>query len=645
MTRFCFSFSMLLLSFLSNAQDLEIWEIQGNLALTAYANSLQSTSENIVTAVGQDRFFIQCPEDRSDDDPMTSDGMMVYTGNDTPQVEVGDLVNVSGLVIEYENLTEFTNQGLSYEVVGEADLPEPIILNNTFPSINPQIIHELERVEGMLVQFENAVTTAPTSDDGKTYLTLSGERPFREPGIAFPGQAGLPLWDGNPEVFQVDFRRILGESPDWYTGVTVSATGVMSFSDFRYVFYPTEFLQEENIVEEAVRQKNDNEISLGCINVFVLDSDHSDYQTRLTKLAKYIMESMQHPDIIAFQEVERLVVLEDLVDRLEELYPQQTDYSPYLFGGSSNGFSIRNGYLVNNNIMDVTVTQLGEFEEMSTGDNLHGRPPLLLEAKLATIPPTPISVLNIHLRSLNGITGGDQDYVRLKRHEAAISVANMIQERQDDNLFIVGDYNAFDFSDGYVDVFNQLSGLPSLGAEYEVEDIVDPPLIYQNELLPEEERYSYVFRGNAQTLDHCLSTSLTGIDVTDMAYVRGNADHPEGLVNSASAFGISDHDGFVVYMETELPIAVNELEDWGRLSYPNPFNRGDRISFDLRKKERLRCELFSLDGRLIYQKDLGVLSAGIHETRLEGSGSVEGLYILRIASDSGLNRTEKVFFG
>ncbi len=623
---------LLLLSTPAITQSLEIWEIQGDAALSPYANTQASTNENVVTAVGSDRFFIQCPTDRSDNNPLTSDGMMVYTGNNTPQVSVGDLVNISGFVIEYQGLTEFTDQSLDYQVVGTGTLPESNLLNNNFPSTIPQTIAELEQVEGMLVHFENGVTNAPTSNNGRTYVTLNGERVFREEGIAFPGLMGLPIWDANPELFQVDIRRLMNESPDWYSGTTISAEGVMSFSDLSYVFYPTTYTEEPNILEQAVRPKEDNEVSIGCINVFVLDADDFVYNTRINKLAKYIVEAMQAPDIIAFQEVERIQVLEDLIEKIEALFPQQNNYRPFLIGGTASDFSIQTGYLVNDKVTDVTITQLGAGEQISTGGTLHNRPPLLLEANFASIPPTPISVLNLHLRSLNGITGGSQDYVRLKRHEAAISVANMIQERQDDNLIVVGDYNAFNFSDGFVDVFGQISGLSSAGAEYPVQDIVDPPLIYHNELLPEEEQYSYVFRGNAQTLDHCLSTSLTGISVTGMEYVRGNADHPEGLFNNESAYGVSDHDGYVLYLRTDLmidatsPLSVN----FSDFNYPNPFKNGDVVSFELEKAEEFSLRLYGLDGSLIYQEDLGVLGAGSQVLTPDFGNRFEGMYVLRL---------------
>ena len=45
------------------------------------------TNENVVTAVGEDYFFIQTPAYRSDNNQATSDGLIIVTNN-TPSVEI-----------------------------------------------------------------------------------------------------------------------------------------------------------------------------------------------------------------------------------------------------------------------------------------------------------------------------------------------------------------------------------------------------------------------------------------------------------------------------------------------------------------------------------------------------------------------------
>ena len=73
-------------------------------------------------------------------------------------------------------------------------------------------------------------------------------------------------------------------------------------------------------------------------------------------------------------------------------------------------------------------------------------------------------------------------------------------------------------------------------------------LINQVLMIPQGERYSFIFQGNAQTLDHAL-TSI-GLDelVRDFSYGRGNADAAVNLINDGSTLlRSSDHDGLVLH--------------------------------------------------------------------------------------------------
>jgi len=68
-------------------------------------------------------------------------------------------------------------------------------------------------------------------------------------------------------------------------------------------------------------------------------------------------------------------------------------------------------------------------------------------------------------------------------------------------------------------------------------------------MIPEGERYSFVFRGNAQTLDHALTSS--GLDelIRGFNYGRGNADAAVDLINDDNTpLRSSDHDGLVLFM-------------------------------------------------------------------------------------------------
>ena len=352
---------------------------------------------------------------------------------------------------------------------------------------------------------------------------------------------------------------------------------------------------------------------------------------------------MNAPDILAVQEVRSLAVLQDLSNLIKENHPDII-YTPHLISnGTSGGFVINVGYLVKNTVSDVQITQLGADESFSQGGDLHYRPPLLLEGNFNSSPSQPISVLNLHLKSLNNIS---QTSTKLRRHEQAISVANMVEDRIDQNLVVVGDFNAFQFSDGYVDVLSQIAGTPSLGAEYPIENIVSTPLTNQSLTLPIEEQYSYVYQNNAQILDHCLTTDLQGLTVEKMQYVRGNADFSEDFGNQISPnYRTSDHDGFVLFVDmgSEFTTSVNTvLENKFSFDFPNPFSQNDLVTLNLKQSQTIQISLVNFDGKIIFEKNLGKLPEGKNAITIPLQ-IPNGTYFLKVKGEKN-NQTKPLIF-
>ncbi len=167
----------------------------------------------------------------------------------------------------------------------------------------------------------------------------------------------------------------------------------------------------------------------------------------------------------------------------------------------------------------------------------------------------PISVIAIHGRSLGGIT---TTRTQQKRFEQAQSVAAKVQAMQvvnpDINLVVAGDFNAFEFTDSYVDVTGHMKGgfvaSDNLVCDTNpCDDLLDPNLINQVLMIPEGERYSFIFGGNAQVLDHALTSS--GLDelIRGFGFGRGNSDAAVDLINDGSTIlRASDHDGLVLFM-------------------------------------------------------------------------------------------------
>ena len=569
--------------------ELEIWEIQGAGSASPFVGNQVLTDDDVVTTLASNGFFMQSLAARSDGDINTSDGIFVFTGG-APAVAVGDLVDVNGQISEFFGFTEISADSVVVE--GTGAIPPVVVFDATVPSpdpMGPSCAIEYECYEGMLIQITGGTVTGPnqrfSSDTvAEVHITAASERTFREPGIEFPGLPGLPEWDGNPEVFELDANKLgLGNDPI-PAGSHFDATGVLGFEFGGYELWPSSLSVTPAALPSAVRSREANEMTVGALNLFRLFDDIDDpdvdvidpetemvirttreaivstdeYQRRLTKLSAYIREVLGAPDILAVSEVESVVVLQDLADKIAA-DDATLAYTAYLEEGNDIG-GIDVGFLTLDTVVVDNVTQLGRFEILDFDDSLlNDRPPLLLEARqVADGSDFPIAVIAIHGRSLGGIDGSNGERVRQKRYEQGQSVAAKVQAMQtanpDINLVVVGDFNAFEFTDSYVDVTGHMKGgfvaADNLVCDSnDCPDLVDPNLLNQVLMLPEGERYSFIFRGNAQVLDHALTSS--GLDelISGFSYGRGNADAAVDLINDDSTLlRSSDHDGLVLFM-------------------------------------------------------------------------------------------------
>ena len=545
---------------------MAISDIQGPGLASPVEGQTVLTEGNIVTALTADGFFMQAPDVFRDGDPDTSEGLFVFT--DTPPgVAVGDEVNVSGEVAEFFGLTELTNTPMVDIISSGNALPNPAVLDGSIPSpVQPQSDIELERFEGMLVQVNGGRTTAPTDGFGDTTIVAGSDLPFREPGIEFPGMPGLPIWDGNPEIFEMDPDGAgLGDEL-FARGATITATGPLTFSFGDYQILPTSLSQGKPLgggfLPVPVRDREPGEFTVGSQNMFRLFDTNPNYSDRLAKFSLLIRNVLKAPDILALQEVGTIGEMQDLANQIAS-DDATINYTPYLIEGNDVG-GIDVGFLVRDSVQVDSVTQI-QPNEMFTFDGntniLHDRPPLLLEgsfngAARGGLGSFPIKVIAIHNRSLNNIDDPvDGPRVRFKRHTQALRISQEIQTIQtaepDVGLIVLGDFNGFEFTDGYVDVLGQQTGnLDPLGALIMGTDEINPDLTNQVLNMPPEERYSFNFNGSAQTLDHALTSTALDCSVRGAQFGRANADYPEVLEDDPSTpLRASDHDGLVVFLE------------------------------------------------------------------------------------------------
>lgn len=536
---------------------LEIFEIQGNGDASPFAGESLGSNNNVVTAVGPDGFAMQTPSSRSDGDVDTSDGIFVFTGF-APAVAVGDLVDVRGEVQEFFGFTEF-GFGNIVTATGFEAPPPPVQLGASVPSPtpgSPSCAIEFECYEGMLVQIADGTVTGPNQRFGtdpiaEVHITAAPQRTFREPGIAYPGLPGLPVWDGNPEVFELDPDKLGLANQTIPAGSSFSATGIIGFEFGGYELWPTDLTVTPAAIPGGVRERQRAEFTIGSLNMFRL-FESSD-ALRREKFVDYILNVLDAPDILGVQEVGSLGVLETLANDVAIASPGVL-YTAYLVEGNDIG-GIDVGFLVRDTVEVDAITQLGKDEILDfDGSLLHDRPPLLLEGRSTNEGADyPVAVMVVHNRSLSGIDDDRGPRVRAKRLAQAQSIAAKVQAMQtadpDIRLVIVGDFNAFEFSDGYVDAVGQIAGsfIPADNL-LSGEDLVDPNLVNQVLSISPAERYSFIFRGNAQALDHALTSMALDSSVRGLEFGRGNTDAAVDLINEATVLRASDHDGLVLFL-------------------------------------------------------------------------------------------------
>ncbi len=486
---------------------LAIHDIQGRGTVSPFADQWVSTT-GVVTLRKTNGFFLQAPETEADAEPETSEGLFVYTAARPPEVAAaGNYVRVSGTVAEFRPasdqgsppLTELTQPVVSLIATGSA-LPAPVTL--TPAELDPAGgVEQLERFEGMRVHVPALVACSGTDAYGVFFGVLEGvPRPFREPGIPAPdpGPSDAPRFDSNPERLRVAGSLTLT------AGATVrSLTGPLDYGARTYTIIPETAPEISDLrTAQPVPAPGEGEFTVASVNLRRFTSQ------RLDQAAAAIRDMLGSPDVLGVQEVEDLATLQALAARLDGQYLAFLEK-----GNDPSGFDL--GLLVKSSRVTVEgVSQEGRNEEFND------RPPLVLRARVAG---EPVTVIVNHMRSRLDI---EDPRVQEKRRRQAEYLAGLVQSLAAVNVVVTGDFNSFEFTDGYVDVMGIVTAQAGLTNLIET---LEPP-----------ERYSYVYNGDAQALDHILVSAGMRARLTRFAYARFNADFPE-------TSRLSDHDAPVAF--------------------------------------------------------------------------------------------------
>ena len=293
-----------------------------------------------------------------------------------------------------------------------------------------------------------------------------------------------------------------------------------------------------------------------------------DYELQLDKLAEAIHDDLLEPTLIGVQEAENLTVLNDLAARPEILAHYeailvdgpdgrgidvgllyQSDKVVVLEYEARQGCTTRVDGLgpdgnrnVYNPVNDITCDTDGDGE--LDGNRLFSRPPLVVHFEVRMVwgrwgqeRAQDFYVIVNHFKSKTQDTP-EMEYTLPRRIEQATHVAGLVEEIQASDpgarVIVLGDLNDFLTSD-------TLSVLYDAGLQ---------DLLYET---PKPNRYSYIYQGESEVLDHILITKSLWSQFRSIEPIHINADYP-GVFEDApdSSRRSSDHDPVVATFRMKL---------------------------------------------------------------------------------------------
>jgi predicted extracellular nuclease len=519
-----------------------IWAIQGDGDISPY--KLETlTTRGVVTGVFPELFGFWIQESDTDEDEATSAGLFVsrdelqepFTLEDlTLPVSIGDWVEVSGQVREISQQTQIRLTDLGDAVVLARGMVLPPAINLDPPTNESESLLYYEALEGMLVSVEGpAIAVSPTSKYGETALVLPHHEVDR---LWRDNPTGMMIMaDDGSEMVHYDRSTLpyVIQTGDQVEGLR----GPLAFTFGQYKIEPLDLPNVTTIAHELPSLPSLAEDELGLMtwnveNLFDILDPHpadlpylrrADYDLALEKIANTILAAGA-PTIVGLQEVEHVGILEDLAE-----LPSMAEfgYLPFLIEGTdSRGIDV--GYLVRGDRATVQ-----SVEQYPAPDGLTSRPPLLVSVAVSYGGESEtIYVLNNHFTSLSG---GELATEPRRTAQAAW------------NAQVLGELLAADpGSHGVV-----LGDLNSYYDSPPLDTLRDSGLLHVYETLPPEERYTYIYQGISQTLDHILVTPEFMGRMLRVDVLRTNADFAPPIPGDDSPMRKSDHDALVVVFSLE----------------------------------------------------------------------------------------------
>jgi hypothetical protein len=504
--------------------SLPIWAIQGTGSSSPYVLD-EATTTGIVTGIfsGLDGFFLQSAV--SDDNPVTSEGLFVSASETDVTISQGDLVEVHGTIREIGQQTQIAISSPADVRVLRQGLPLPEFIELDPPLDDVQAQSYYEAYEGMLVQVsETARAISPTSRYGEYVVVLTDRGVDR---IWQGSETGLMIIvdDG---TFDVHYDN---STLEYVIAAGDLVSGLQGPLAYTYGRYKIEPLTSPEVTAQWEMPKSLSPLEAEEFSVMTWNVENlfdilvphpydpplprkAKYDLDLTKVANTILAAGA-PTIVALQEVEHLGILEDLSEH--ELL-SAFDYIPVLIEGTdSRGIDV--GYLVRGDQASVI-----DVQQHPAPEGITSRHPLLIQVEVETSGGTmSMTLINNHFTSMSG---GELATEPRRSAQAAWNVSlleDVLAEDSDAHIVILGDLNSY-YDAKPIDLLRE-AGLRH------VFEFLDP-----------NERYTYIYQGASQALDHILVTPGLMDMLRRVEIFHTNADFPPADPGDASPLHKSDHD-------------------------------------------------------------------------------------------------------
>ena len=572
----------------NDGEYIFIHEVQGERHISPFDGAHVSDVYGIVTFYYQDRgnhyFHMQTPDELTDENPNTSEGIIVFSSSEHPLVEVGDEVMVSGEVQEFyidgfddRRRTDLpVTQINARETVGgeivvmsrgnvlpapmvieDEDIPLEIAspehfsdgLEDMYFDRDAYAIDFWESMEGMRVQINDAYAVSPQMH-GDVITVINDEQINTDNG-------GVLLTEEGPMSNLVHFRmfdnRKARDFPvktgDMFEGPLI---GHVSYAYQHYKLnidleeMQEAFVDGDTVAEITSIEPHSDQLTIASYNLENFSaSEEQTSNDKAEKLARAFVDDMKAPDIIGVTEVQDADGPVDsgdpsaaasyarLVETIAEYGGPEYEFVHIdpIDGadGGQPGANIQTGFLYNpervtfndtvphGTALDAVSYQNGQLTLNPGRINPESeilnstRKPLVAQF---SFQGEDVLVIVNHWNSKLGdephwgqvqpADTGSED----KRIAISLLVQDFVREvmseNPDANIVSVGDFNAFQWEE-------------SLLIQ---EDEFFTNMIHK---IPEYQRYSYIYNGSSQVLDHIFVSNHL-VDSTTIDIVKINTD-------------------------------------------------------------------------------------------------------------------------